>query len=280
MSHPYLRAATPGDILSRAFRLFRENLSLLIQVSLWPSLVMLGVQTLVTVDENISPPVFLGFALLTVLLKGVALVALTHAGCRAVLETNPGVRVVYARTFQGRIAAPLVLFLMLIFLAYFPISLGLLQGNLLMFMLGLMPSILAGALLFPALPISVVENRGVLSALGRSVSMMRGKLSLGIAAFGFYVFITDFLPAMALAVQITVGLGPLTLLLFALIGAVTLPLGFGAPLLVYLSVISEEGAGPSELAAALGLEETDENDPKADDPRQNGAGQDEPPPEA
>ncbi|HSG20807.1 MAG TPA: hypothetical protein VLA31_08570, partial [Burkholderiaceae bacterium] len=215
--------------------------------------------------------------LLTVMLNGLALTALTHAVCRAVIGHEPSVREVYRDTLRGRIVPPILVYLLLNFLVSFPLSPGLLLGNAMLFMLGLFPALFAGALFFPALPASVVEWRGTISALGRSVSLVKGKLPLGVAAFGYYVFITVFLPTLILSIQLTAGIGPLTPLLFALISSVTLPLGYAAPMLVYLSRIAEEGATPTNLAEALGLleppphpDQPQGEEPRGDDPGNDG----------
>ena len=100
-------------------------------------------------------------------------------------------------------------------------------------LLGFVPTLVLGGYLALTIPVIVLESLPPMEAVRRSVFLMRQELMKGVAIFGFVVLISGVLP---LGLQLIVGSGPLTPLLAAIVGSVTLPLAYTANVLLYFTV--------------------------------------------
>jgi hypothetical protein len=238
MPHPYLQPMAAGEIVLNALRVYRDHVRLLVLVSLFPHLALLGLELLV-MPGGASTGAFVLVLLVTVVMNGVALTAITVAIGRITLGEEPGVGETYRQTFRANLPAVVMAYLITAVL----VSVGL--------MLLVVPGILLGALFAPTIPLIVVERRGVIEGLVGSVRLMKGQLSKGIVAFTFFILVAGFLPLLLLLAQGAATMGPLTPLLSAIVGSATLPLGFAANVMLYFSLRATDSAGAEQLEAQL-----------------------------
>ncbi len=178
---------------------------------------------------------------LTIAVNAIALAAVTTAAGAAVLGEERGVGETYAATFRGNVLTVVLVYLF----TAISVSFG--------FMFLILPGLLIGALFAPVIPIAVLERRRVFEAVTRSIELMRGSLVKGLAVFVYFILIAGFVPLLTVVLQTGMGGGPFTPLLGAVIGSVTLPLGFCANVVLYLSLRAGEGYSQAQLAADLGL---------------------------
>jgi hypothetical protein len=239
MSIPYLQPMTPGAIIAGALRIYRDHFRLLVLVALGPHLLLLGLELLTTLGGEDSAAAFVIVMGATVVMNGVALAALTVAIGRASLGEEPPVLGVYALALHARLGS--------VVLAYFVVAVLVSAGMMML----VVPGVLLGALFAPAVPVIVLERRGAMDGLARSVALMKPNLLKGTVVFAFFILVAGFLPLALLLAQSAFGIGPFTPLLGALLGAVTLPLGFAANVVLYFSLRAADAAAASELEAAL-----------------------------
>ncbi len=234
-SSPF-RALSAAGIIGRSLRLYQANIALLVIVAALPHAVLLLLEYLLrrVVDE---PTQILPLALLaTVVLNAVALAAITAVVAGAVLGYPPKVGQAYAITFGKS--------LIWVVLAYVATAVVVSMG----FMFFILPGLILGGFLAPVIPIVVIESRTPFAAIGRAFALMKTELPKGMAVFVFAILVSGVIP---LLVQIALGPGPLSPLLGAAAGAITLPLGFTPNVVLYLSVRSREGYTPEQLAADI-----------------------------
>jgi hypothetical protein len=239
MSHPYLQPMSAGDIVRNALRVYRDHFRLLVMVALLPHLVLLVLETLLLAPGEPGDAAFALLLLGTAVVNAVALTAITVAIGRALLGPEPGLLEVYGQTVQSRLAAVVVAYLITAVL----VSAGMVAL--------LIPGIVIGAVFAPSIPIIVVERRGPADGLAQSVRMMRGEWVKGAVVFSFFILVSGFLPLLLLLAQSAVAIGPFTPLLGAVLGAITLPLGFAANVLLYFSLRSRDEAAAQQLEAEL-----------------------------
>lgn len=239
MAHPYLQPQSPGEIVLNAVRVYRDHLRLLVLVALFPHLALLGIELLVLAPVGPTPTAFVLVMLATVVMNGIALAAITLSIGRCLLGPEPTVAETYRDTFRGNLVAVVLAYLVTAVL----VSAGI------MFLV--VPGILIGALFAPSIPLIVVERRGALDGLVRSIRLMQGQLLKGIVVFSFFILVAGFLPLLLLLVQGGAAMGPLTPLLSAIIGSVTLPLGYAANVLLYFSLRAADAAAVEALEAEL-----------------------------
>ena len=238
MNHPYLRPMGAGEIISGAFRIFREHLALMVTVALFPHLVLLAMQSLLLAAGPPTDVTFLMFMLGTIVMNGIALGAITIAVCQVLLGWELRVFQVYALTFRANLLSVVGAYLLIALM----VSTGLIL---------FIPGLVLGGLFAPAIPIIVVERRRTFSGLARAIAMMRGEMAKGIAVFAFFILVAGLLPLLALFLQAGVAFGPFSPLLGAIIGSVTLPLGFSASVLLYLSLRAGDGLNAEQLEEEL-----------------------------
>ncbi|MDH4224511.1 MAG: hypothetical protein OEW12_02565, partial [Deltaproteobacteria bacterium] len=117
---------------------------------------------------------------------------------------------------------------------------GMLSG--LLMAVFMVPGLMVGGMLTPAVPIAALEQISPMAAIQRSLRLMRPRLPLGMAVFGFFVAVGAIIP---LGVISLAGVGPYTPLLGVILQAVTMPLAFGANLYLYYRLRANEPPVPS-----------------------------------
>jgi hypothetical protein len=239
MTHPYLRPMSAGEIIVSALRVYRDHFRLLVLVALFPHLVLLALETLLTLGGKPSAPAFVMVLLATVVMNAVALAALTLAIGRATLGQEPGLAEVYAQTLRSGLPSVVVAYL---------ITAVLVSAGMMMLVL---PGVILGSLFAPTVPIIVLERRGTVDGLARSVALMKAEWIKGTVVFSFFILVAGFLPLFLLLMQGSIAMGPFTPLLGAIVGAVTLPLGFAANVLLYFSLRAEDTEAAAQLEEAL-----------------------------
>ncbi len=239
MSHPYLQPMTAGEIIANALRVYRDHFRLLVLVALFPHLALLALELLIAPPGEPAPEAFLVLMFMTVIMNGIALAALTFAIGRSTQGPEPAVLEVYGLTLRSGLLAVVVAYL---------ISAVLISAGL---MVLIVPGIVLGALFAPAVPIIVLERRGVVEGLSRSVTLMKQHWLKGTVVFSFFILVAGFLPLFLLLVQGNAAMGPFTPLLGALIGSITLPLGYTANVLLYFSLCAADADAAAQLAAVL-----------------------------
>ena len=243
MHPPYFQPLQAGEILIGALRVYRDHLRLLVMVSLLPHLALLALETLVLPRSGGATQEGVMILLaVTVLTNAITLAALTLAIGRALLGEEPGVGEVYAQTFRRGVLAPMVAYL---------VTALLISGGM---MALIVPGVLLGALFAPCIPAIVVERLSPLQGIRRSVELIRGQLLKGVSVFIFFMAASGLLPLLLLVVQINIAMGPFSPLLGALIGSVTLPLGYAASVLLYFSLRAVDADAVAGLTADLAPE--------------------------
>ena len=273
MNNPYLRPMTAGEIFAASFRMYRDNLTLLVLVGLIPHMVLalllmvLPLEALITKSAAL---VFMGGLIVAlIILNGLVLTALTVATAALALGEEPGLLEVFRRTLRAQPGGMMVSFLIVNFPVSLLLLMGLRTGNLVLFVLFLSLALYLGGLLFPALAIVVVERAWFPKAIYRSISMARRVWPRAAGVFSFYLLISEFLPFLLLMLLIEGKVnisGPFMPLLGGIISAVTLPLGFIAIALFYFSLRSADG----ERLAALRTDLEGLGEAKAVPPTEDG----------
>jgi hypothetical protein len=239
MTNPYLQRMSGGQIILAALRLYRDHLALLVTVALFPHLALLLLELALLGTGAPAPPLVYLFLLATVVVNALALAVITTAVFRVVLGEGVGVLQVYALTARENLIAVVAAYLFTALL----VSLGL--------MLAVVPGLIAGGLFAPVVPVIMAERKGILVALSRSLALIRGELLKAMLVFTFFILVAGLLPLLTLLMQPGMGVGPFTPVLAAIVGAVTLPLGYTANVLLYLSLRSADGSGVEQLKADL-----------------------------
>jgi len=231
-----IRTMLTGEILLQALALYRAHFALLVVVAFIPQALLLLVQFLLSQLGEATPGLLLVLLILTVVAKAVTLSAITTVAAGAALGYPPTLVQTYALTLRNNLAWVVAANVLTALLT----SLGLLFF--------IFPGLIVGGYLAPTVPIIVLESRNPFDAIGRSFTMMRPELAKGIAVFGFIILISEVLP---LLLHLMLGIGPLSPLLSAVLGAVTLPLAYTANAILYFSVRAGEGYTPEMLDADL-----------------------------
>lgn len=239
MPHPYLQPLSAGEIVRNALRVYRDHLRLLVLVALFPHLALLLLETLAMGTGVMSGGEFVVMLAGTVVVNGVILTGVTVAIGWTLSGEEPSLLEVYSRTFRGPLLAVVAAYL----IAAVMISAGM--------MALFVPGILIGAFFAPSIPMIVVERLGPVEGLARSVSIMKGEWVKGAVVFSFFIAISGFLPLFVLLADSSLSMGPFTPLLGAVVGAVTLPLGFAANVLLYFSLRSTDAAAAAQFEAEL-----------------------------
>ena len=233
---PLLRPLSTGEIIGGAFGLLRDHLAVLVVIAFLPQAAILLVE-LGLRGVALGPDVRLWvFLLITVVINAVGVYAGTVAVSRAVLGQTPGVAESYALAFRGHLPAVVA--------AYTLRALMISVGTMLMFV----PGVILGGYLAPALPLIVLERQRPIQGIVSSFRAMSENLWQGIGVFAFELLVSGLAP---LTLHLVLGFGPLTPLLNAVIGAVVMPLAYGANTLLYLSLRSGAGMTAAELEAGL-----------------------------
>ncbi|MBI4083581.1 MAG: hypothetical protein HY423_13330 [Candidatus Lambdaproteobacteria bacterium] len=236
MTFDVFRPMTAGEIIGQSFQLYKAHLAALVTIALLPNAVALLFEVALQAAA-VAPAATLALLLLgTAILHGVALAAITHAVAIAVRGGEPTVGEVYGRTFRGRLPGVV---------ATYALSALLTSAGLLAL---IVPGVILGGLLAPVIPIYIVERQRPFAAISRSLALMREALPKGMLIFLFVLTISGVLPV---GLQLLVGLGPLTPLLGAVIGALVLPLAYTTNVLLYLTQRAAEGAERRQLEAEL-----------------------------
>lgn len=231
-----LRPMTSPEVIAAAFRLYRDHLAVLVMIALLPHLVLVGLGYLLE-GSGLAPGAALAVLMgITVVLNGIVLAAMTHALGASVLGRAPTVAEAYRHALGRRVVTVIVTYLVM----WVIITLG--------FFMLIVPGFIIGGLFLPAVPAVVLEGEGPFPALWRSVELMRERLLQGTGLFAFIILVSGVLP---LLFQALVGAGPLSPLLSAVLGAVTLPLAYGANVLFYFSLRAREGYAPEQLEREL-----------------------------
>ena len=236
MTTNLLREMNTPAIIGEAFRLYRDHLASLVIMALAPHLALL-VLGLALEAGNLAPAHVLAVLLgVTVALNALVLAAMTYAIAGAALGHMPGVGESYRRGFGGRVLWVIAAYM----IVWVLITLG--------FLALVVPGLIIGGLFLPTVPLIVLERMRPLQALSQAVQMMKPHLLRGTVVFAFVVLISGVLP---LVVQAFLGAGPLSPLLGAIAGAMTLPLAYSANVVLYFSVRAAQGFGPEQLEEAL-----------------------------
>ena len=239
MTHPYLQPMSAGEIVRNALSVYRDHFRLLVLVALFPHLALLLFEALVLGAGEPGTGAMTAVMVATVIVNGVALTAITIAIGRALLGPEPSLLEVYSQTWHSGLLAVVVAYL---------ITAVLVSAGLVAFIL---PGIVIGALFAPSIPLIVVEHLGPVEGLSRSVALMKAEWGKGAVVFSFFILVAGILPLLLLVVETSVAMGPLTPLLGAILGAVTLPMGFAANVLLYFSLRSADPAAAQRLEAEL-----------------------------
>jgi hypothetical protein len=229
---------TAGEIVVAGLRVYRDHFRLLVLVALLPHLALLALELLLMAAGAGGDGALLAVMVAMVVANAIALAALTVATGRAVQGQEPSLVEVYAQTARSRLGA--------VVLAYLATAIVVSVGVLL-----IVPGIALGALFVPVVPAIVLERLGALEGIARSVRLVRPHWLKGMVVFSWFILVAGFLPLYLLFLQVRMGTGPLTPLLSAIIGSVTLPLGFTSHVVLYVSLRADEAGAEAQLAAAL-----------------------------
>lgn len=248
-----LQPMNTAEIISRTFRLYINHLAALVLVALIPHIAFLVVYTVVenTTEDVIALNLLTMFA--TILMNAIALGAITISIALATAVDPPTVGTVYRLLGRRSLISLVVAYLLTVFItsiAFMPVIASMLRGGAMLFTIPIMliPGLVLGGLFTTTIPVIVLERRSALSAIVRSMGLMRRDLAKSVAIFTFILLISGFLP---MAFHLTIGLGPLSPLLNAVLGSALLPLAYTANVLLYFSARSREGYSPEVLAEEL-----------------------------
>ncbi|MEE8396928.1 MAG: hypothetical protein V3S29_12795 [bacterium] len=254
MNQDYFRPMATGEIILRAFELFRNHFAALVAIALLPQAVVL----LAGVALERAGPALGGLVIIlavTIVMNAVALSAITTAVTGAALGGTPAVSGTYSLTLRNNLLGVIVanaITTVFIFVAMlFCMIPGLLLGGSLVRVWAIVPLIVMlvlGGMFALVVPVMVVEGRSPFAAIARSMEMIRPELMKGIAIFTFVIAVGGLVP---LLFQSIPGLGPLAPVLAAGVGAVMLPLAYTAIVLLYFSVRAAGGFDRAELERDL-----------------------------
>jgi hypothetical protein len=236
MTESPIRPMTAGEIISQAFRMFRANLALLVLVAFLPQAVLLVLQHLIARLGDPTPALLLLLLMVTVVAKAITLSAITTVTAGAALGYPPTVTQTYGFTLRNHLVWVVVANVITALLT----SVGLLFF--------IFPGLIIGGYLAPTVPIVVLESRNPFDAIGRSFALMRPELPKGIAIFAFVILMSEVIP---LLFHLSLGIGPFSPLLGAVVGSITLPPAYAANAILYFSVRAGEGYTPEVLDAEL-----------------------------
>lgn len=226
-----------AEIISRSFGLFKDHFTTLVLVALFPMAGFVGADMALSLLKlPLLDHLFYSMIFLLVT-NAIAMEALSKAGVQIVMGQTPTLRSAYVNAIGKH---------------FFIIAgANLLYGVIVGFgmVLFVLPGLLAGGMLAPALPLVIIERKGPIAAIKASFKLMETQLLHGILVFMYFTVISGFIPYFF---HQLVGIGPFTPLLNILLGAITLPLGFMAYLVMYFSRRSATPEGAQELKTTLG----------------------------
>ena len=191
-----------------------------------PQAVLLVVQHLMAGMAQVTPKMLFLLLVVTIVAKAVTLSAITSVVAGAALGFTPTLIQTYSLALRNKLAWVIVANVLTALLT----SMGLLFF--------IFPGLILGAYMAATVPVIVLESRNPFQAIARSFALMRPDLPKAIAIFAFIILISEALPLMF---HLMLGIGPLSPVLGAVLGAVTLPLAYTANAILYFSVRSGEG---------------------------------------
>ena len=224
------RTVSLTDLLRRALRMYYDTLVPAVPIALALNLPLLVIGALPMEAEEGSPWLLSLVLVLVLICSGIAVSSIT----RILISNACGILVPFGTlvklTFRRSLIAMILGFAITSFLS----NLGLLVF--------VLPGLLAGGLFAVTLPAILVERRSALSALVRSVSLMRMDIFKAMAAFSFGTIASELVPlGIMLGLQSAVGPSPFSPLLAVLINGITLPIALSVGVALYESARMSEG---------------------------------------
>jgi hypothetical protein len=237
-----LRPLVLGEIIRQSFRLYGEMLSTVVILALIAHLPLLLLSGMIAEETPPDPYLALGLLVVILLVTGVVV----NAIYLALVSCIAGRTATLAQALRWSLRRPAVAVMLGYMLTNFVSHIGLL--------LLILPGLIAGGLLAVTVPAIVVERKGAIAGMGRSMALLRQNWAKGIGVFAFGTVVSELLPLQVLlGMQLWVGRSPFSPLLAALLAAITMPLALTANLLLYLSLRAEEQkpAAPEALRSEL-----------------------------
>lgn len=236
MKPSVIRSMATAEIIRESLFLYKNHLAALVVIAALPHAALLLLDMMLVALGLPPAGLMLMVMVATVLMNAVALTAITLAVAAAITGEPLGVREVYARVRRSRLTSIVIAYTITVMLT----STG--------FMLLVLPGLLLGGMLALTIPSIVLERLPPLSAINRSLKLIKGEVPKGMAIFTFIVLISAVIP---LLFHLLVGFGPLSPLLNAVLGSALLPLAYTANVVLYLSVRAAEGYSAEQLTADL-----------------------------
>lgn len=220
---PILRPLAFGEVLDSAFTLYRRNFAAFVAAALGPTLLMLAVVYLTGMQDMASNPAAVGigeFALFGIVLVVVTLVmwgALAHMASQAYggapTSAGEGFRVALGRFFPllgatllagilgmlvgGAIGLAFGIVAAVVGMAVGGAGVAVMVAAVMVLMLGLYA--LAAGVFFALVPAVVVEGKGPVEAIGRSLALARGAVGR-LVGLMLVCFLIVYLPILGVAV--------------------------------------------------------------------------------
>jgi len=247
---PSLRDASLSDIVRRAMRLYGDTIAPAVPIALVMNLPLLLIGALPMEPDQAGPGALSMTLILVLVCSGIAVSAVTRILLGAAAGTPVPLGGLLRLTFRRSLVTVTLIFTATSFLS----NLGLLAL--------VLPGLALGGLFAAAIPAALVERRASLSAIARSVALMRRDLFKAMAAFSFGVLASELLPlGLMLGLQSVAGPSPFSPLLAVTINGITLPVALAVGVSLYCSARAEEGAAPDALQAELARAATGEEAP-------------------
>lgn len=255
---PHFKPQRPlGEILRASWELYWAHLPLWFMLGLFAQ-VLLAFTVFITpkipasassaaelLDSSILLPLLLSL-LLSLFLTGLMMAVFVLTTCLAALDQRVRVSTVLAHAFRVPILKTAWVHLL--------VSVIILIG----FLLFVLPGLLLASVFITALPVALVERRGVLDTLRHSVRLMRGAWMQGMFVFLFFALCVWLPQIFVLFLVQFFSAGPFTPFLSIIASALSLPLAVIPTVLLYFSRAAQHGKWNAQLLAqALKLAETD-----------------------
>lgn len=255
MENPNLRTLTVPEIIAGTFRLYKENLATLVILALIPHILMLLISLGITLPEKLEPGVIpkgiLISGLLHALLYAFTLTALTVAITRMALGREQMVLGVFGAALKRPILRVMLVYMLTMFVLAFFITPGLASGSVFAIVVGLIPALWLGGFFSPVVPVIIIERRGIFASYFRAVLLLRGEFMKSVFIFSFFMAVSTVFPLLVMLMQIPYVESPLTPVLGALVGSLTLPLGYTAIVLLFLSLRGGQHATTEQIGDEL-----------------------------
>lgn len=255
---PYFQPLSSTEIITGALRLYRDHLALLVIVALIPHLVSLAMGLWMPPLKDMTFAHMASMSLVNLLIIGVTFSALTYVICFLAVGKSPSLKKIYSLTLRGNLLGSILVLIIVNVMFSMMLMPILIFQNAIGVLLGMVPALLVGGVFSCAVPIAVIENRWPFDAMGVSLKLVRGEVAKGVVVFIFFVFIVAIIPLFLLFLQAIFlqpsdmdKMPPLTPLLSAILGAVTLPLGYTSWVLLYFSLRAREGMPPDRMAEEI-----------------------------